>query len=171
METTVNVPDGLTATIDGQTVKVKGPKGELTRAFAHPLVALSMHGNDFKITSKNERRATRALVGTWRAHLKNMFTGVTAEYERKMRVVHVHFPMSVKLEGSRLSVLNLLGQKSPRFAQIEPGVDAKLDGDTITVKGISKEAVGQTISHIENGTKLSNRRDRRRFYDGIYAIA
>lgn len=171
MQATISIPEGVTVTVEGNGVRTKGPKGELSRTFVHPLVTLTKTDGAFTITSKDDRRATRALVGTWRAHLRNMFRGVTQGYERKMKIVHVHFPMSVKVEGNKLLVQNLLGQKSPRAAIIEEGVEARIEGDAITIKGVDKERVGQTIGNIETATKLANRRDRRRFYDGIYATA
>ncbi|QQG39876.1 MAG: 50S ribosomal protein L6 [Candidatus Aenigmatarchaeota archaeon] len=170
MEATIEVPEDVTAVMEGANVRVKGPKGELSRSFRSPLVSVALHDGAFRITSRDERRATRALVGTWRAHLRNMFTGVTAGYEKKMKIIHVHFPMSVKIEGARVAVQNLLGQKSPRYARIETGVEANIEGDEISVKGTSKDAVGQTVSNIETATKLANRRDRRRFYDGVYLV-
>ncbi|MBI4017947.1 MAG: 50S ribosomal protein L6 [Candidatus Aenigmarchaeota archaeon] len=170
MQTTITAPEGVAVRAENGSVHAKGPKGELSRAFVHPLLTLSVKENTLTITSKDDRKETRALVGTWRAHLNNMFTGVTQGFERKMRIVHVHFPMSVKVEGSKLTVQNLLGQKNLKIAPIEDGVDAKIDGENIVLNGIDVEKVGQTVSNIEVATRLSNRRDRRRFYDGIYAV-
>lgn len=171
MEAIVEVPEEVSVALDGNRVHAKGPKGELQRTFANPLVTLELRGRVFRITSRDDRRRTRALVGTWCAHLHNMFAGVTQGFERRMKIVHVHFPMSVKVEGHRLVMQNLLGQKSPRYAAIEEGVEVKIEGDEIVLKGIDADMVGQTASNIEAATLLANRRDRRRFYDGIYLRA
>ena len=109
------------------------------------------------------------MVGTLEAHTKNMFRGVTEGYEYRMKVVFSHFPIQLKLQGSRLEIANFLGEKKARYARIEPGVTAKVGNDEVVLTGIDRELVGTTAANIEHATHIRDR-DPRVFQDGIYMV-
>jgi large subunit ribosomal protein L6 len=109
------------------------------------------------------------MVGTYAAHTKNMMTGVTEGFEYHMKVLYSHFPIQLKLQGTRLEINNFLGEKKPRYAWMEPGVTAKVGNDEIVLSGIDKEAVGTSSANISHATRIRNR-DPRVFQDGIYRI-
>lgn len=114
--------------------------------------------------SKNSKATLNSL-----AHIVNMFNGVTDGYFAKLKVCSGHFPMQVKVEGTKLQIKNFLGEKIPRAASILNGVKVEVKGDMIEVNGIDKEKVAQTAANIEQATRITNR-DRRIFQDGCYLV-
>jgi len=96
-----------------------------------------------------------------------MCIGVTEGYSYKMKVVYSHFPIQLKITGTKLEINNFLGEKNPRFARIEEGVKVTLGNDELSIVGIDRERVGTTAASIERATKIRYR-DPRVFQDGIY---
>jgi large subunit ribosomal protein L6 len=164
---TVKIPDGIEVGQDGNTVAVKGQKGELKREFRHFSVKLEKAGSEIKITSDGRGRKECAVIGTWEAHLKNMFTGVQKGYEAKMKMVYSHFPPKMSVDGKKFVVSNFLGEKRARAVEIEGNVKIDVKKDEITITGANKEEVGQAAASIEQMTKIT-RYDRRVFQDGCY---
>jgi large subunit ribosomal protein L6 len=98
-----------------------------------------------------------------------MIKGVTQGFTYKMKVVYSHFPITVKVQGREVIVENFLGEKVPRKTEIFGNCVVKVSGQDITVEGINKEEVGQTVARIEQLTRVKNR-DPRVFQDGIYLV-
>lgn len=163
----INLPEGVTATLENKIITIKGEKGENSRMFFHPKIDIKLNGNTIEIQSKNVRRKEKALIGTFNAHIKNMITGVTEGFEYKMKTVFSHFPIKTSVEGNEFVIQNFLGERSPRRAKIFEGVNVEAKGEDVTVTGIDKEKVGQTVANIERATKVK-KRDIRVFQDGIY---
>ena len=168
METKIKIPKNIEVEIEDELVKVKGINGNVSKKFYHPKINISKSGDEIIIKTKKDLKKILATVGTWKSHLENMFKGVEKGYEYRMKVSYVHFPMTVSVEGDKVVVKNYLGQKASRYAKILEGVDVKVDGEEIIIKGPNKENVGQTAGNIENATRLKKRRDRRKFSDGVY---
>jgi large subunit ribosomal protein L6 len=165
----VKIPDGVTVRIEGNLVKVTGPKGMLMREMYYPNVSLAIADKDMTITTESGRKKILAICGTFAAHLQNMCIGVTKGYQYRMRVVYSHFPIQLKIAGDRIEVGNFLGEKRSRFARIEKDVKVALGADEVTVTGIDKEAVGKTAANIEHATRIRER-DPRVFQDGVYTV-
>ncbi len=165
----IKVPDGIDAKVSGKTVEVSGPKGKLSRTFDMPNVRISLDGRDILAEADSARRKRRAMIGTLRAHIFNMFKGVTDGFAYKMRVVYSHFPITVKVEGERVLINNFLGERSPRVADIVGDATVEVNGDDIMVKGLKKDEVGQTAFNIEQATSIKYR-DHRTFQDGCYIV-
>jgi large subunit ribosomal protein L6 len=166
----LTIPDGVHITIEGKNVHTKGPKGAMSKLLAHPKLTLAVNGNVVSIScSQSPHRKEKALVGTYKAHIRNMIKGVTTGYETKMKTVFSHFPIKNSVEGNQLVIQNFLGERSPRRAEILPDVTVEVKAESITVSGVDKEKVGQTAANIERATKVRNR-DIRVFQDGIYVI-
>jgi large subunit ribosomal protein L6 len=166
----IKVPDGVQITIEGKTVHVKGQKGTMSKLLSHPKINLSMSNNVVQIScSQSPHRKEKALIGTYKAHIRNMIKGVTQGYECKMKTVFSHFPIKSTVEGNQLVIQNFLGERFARRAEILDNVKAEVKGESITLTGIDKEKVGQTAANIERATKVKNR-DIRVFQDGIYII-
>jgi large subunit ribosomal protein L6 len=163
------IPEGVNATVQGTVLHVSGPKGNLERDMRFPQISVKVDGEEVVIATSSERKRITAMVGTYGAHTKNMFTGVTEGFEYHMKVVYSHFPIQLKLQGNRLEITNFLGEKKSRYARIEQGVSAKVGNDEIILSGIDKEAVGTSSANIEHATRIRNR-DPRVFQDGIYHI-
>ena len=166
----IEIPEGVTATFENSILNVKGEKGELTRTFSHPKINIKINGSNIAIESKNVRRKEKAILGTYVAHIQNMLHGVKNGFEYKMKTVFSHFPIKTTVEESNFVIQNFLGERAPRRAKILEGVTVEAKGEDVTVTGIDKEKVGQTVANIERATKVK-KRDIRVFQDGVYRIS
>lgn len=165
----VKIPEGVTVRIEGNLVKVTGPKGMIMREMYYPNVSLSVEDGEVTIATESGRKKILAVCGTFAAHVENMCIGVTKGYLYRMRAVYAHFPIQMKLAGDRIEIGNFLGEKRPRFARVEKDVKVALGADEVTVTGIDKEAVGKTAANIEHATRIRER-DPRVFQDGVYVV-
>ncbi|MEN6342540.1 MAG: 50S ribosomal protein L6 [Methanospirillum sp.] len=168
-EATAEIPDGVTVSMDGTRVVVTGPKGTLTRDMRFPGIAIAIDDGIVTVSTGVTRKRVVAMVGTLASHIRNMCRGVSDGYEYRMKVVFSHFPIQLKLQGTTLVIDNFLGEKQSRFARIEPGVNAQVGNDAVTLSGIDKEKVGNSAANIEHATRIRNR-DPRVFQDGIYIV-
>lgn len=168
-ESAIQVPEGLSVSLDGDRVKVKGPKGEVSKKFILGDMTMQKKEDKIVLTAPTRRRADRAVLGTTQAHIQNMFRGVTNGVTYRMKIVYSHFPMNVKIQGDKLVIDNFLGEKFPRKANILKNVTVEVKGQDVTLKGIDKDSVSQTAANIEQITKIRER-DLRVFQDGIYII-
>lgn len=165
---TIHVPSGVNVTITGSTIKVKGKSGELTRELKSPMISLKKNGDDVIVSADLPRKKTRALVGTWSAHIRNMVKGVQEPYEYKLKVCFSHFPIKIKVTGDRVIIENFLGERTPRKARIlGAATKVKASGEEVVVTGPDLEAVSQTAANMEQACVIRNF-DARVFQDGIY---
>lgn len=171
IEHTVEIPEGVTATLDGDNITISGPKGSISREFASPRHDIFQEGGALLVRVDMPRSKEKALAGTWKAHLNNMVKGVTDGFTYTLKVLYSHFPMTVEVKGTDFVVNNYFGERVPRRAKILNGVNVKVENKTtVVVSGVDKENVGQTAANIERSTTVKNR-DRRVFQDGIYLIS
>lgn len=168
----IELPDSVQVALEGHSVIVRGPKGEIIKKLVDPMVNLIISGKevivDFNKKIKQNKKS-KMILNTFKAHLKTMIRGVIEGYEYKLKICSGHFPMSVNIEGNKIVIKNFLGERVPRKAEIMKGVKAEIKGDIIILQGIDKEIVGTCAGRIELATKISNR-DRRVFQDGIFLI-
>jgi large subunit ribosomal protein L6 len=166
----VQIPSGITITKTGTVLEVKGAKGALTKDFPNPTLTINVSNGVVEILCPSVVHKTeKALIGTYKAHLRNMIKGVTTGYQYQMKTVFSHFPIKTSVEGDQFVIQNFLGERFPRKAQILPGVKVEVKGDAVTVSGMDIEKVGQTTANIERATKVRNR-DIRVFQDGVYTV-
>ena len=163
----VKVPAGVQASLDGRTVKVKGPKGELAMRIVSPRVEVKVEGGAVAVVCNMARRKDKALVGTYASHLRNMVQGVQEEYEYRLKIVYSHFPIKTKVAGDQFHIDNFIGEKASRRATILPGVKVKVDGDQVVVTSHDLVKAGQTAANIEQACRIRFR-DPRVFQDGVY---
>ena len=140
----ITVAAGVTIDIkDGNTVTVKGPKGELTRTFA-PELGISLEDGTLTVTRPNDLKKNKALHGLTRALINNMVIGVSTGFSKVLEVNGVGYKAAK--QGNKL-VLSL-GYSHP-VEMIDPeGIESSVEGNKITVSGISKEKVGQYAAEI-----------------------
>ena len=172
IEHIVTIPEGVTADYseDG-VVTITGPKGSLNRQFNSTSVAIHQEGGALIVRADMPRRKTKALAGTWNAHLNNMVKGVTEGFTYNLKAFYSHFPMTLEVKGREFVVNNYFGERVPRRADILSGVEVKVNNKVeVVVTGIDKENVGQTAANIERCVVVKNR-DRRVFQDGIYLLS
>ena len=162
IEEILEIPKEITIEVNGLQIIVKGPKGEITRKFnAHNII---VEKQDNKIIVKGKKLS---LARTIKSCIKNMCIGVKDGYEKHMKVVFSHFPITLKIQGNKLEIKNFIGEKSARYAKIEKNSELEIKGQDIIIKGIDKEAVGQTAANLMTATRIRNL-DPRVFQDGIY---
>ncbi|MGM5479993.1 MAG: 50S ribosomal protein L6 [Nanobdellota archaeon] len=169
----IPLPEGITTSCEDAVLTVKGEKGEISRRFFHPKVQITVSKDDdsdcVELSSAKDSLREKKIVRTFRAHIRNMFTGVTEGHEYQLKVCSGHFPMTVSAKNNTLEVKNLFGESVPRKQSFDKDVSVSVDGEIITVTGIDKELVSQTAASFERLTKRSGF-DRKVFQDGIYII-
>jgi large subunit ribosomal protein L6 len=170
MSVDVPVPSEVGLKIEDVMITITGPKGSLSRTMSYPGVKIEQKGGNVVFSAKSNKKAVKAIIGTFGAHLDNMMKGVTKGFEYKLKTVFSHFPITVKQAGSEISINNFLGEKTPRKSRVLGDCKVSIKGDSITVTGMNIEDVAQTAANIELATKVKGR-DRRVFQDGIYLVA
>jgi len=164
---TLELQNGVTATIANGTLTVKGPKGEVARRLIALGVKIATEGQKVKLTAKNATKREKTMLYTFRAHIKNMVRGVQQPWVYTLKICSGHFPMTATLTGQTFALKNFLGEKVPRTCTIPAGVEVKIAGQEIVITSIDRERAGQTAGLLELLTFKPNK-DQRTFQDGIY---
>ena len=165
----IEIPEGVEIEADKGVIKVKGPKGELSRGFKFPRINASVEEKNLVLTAKNATKREKTQMGTMEAHIENMIKGVTEGHIYKLKICSGHFPMNVSISGDMFTIKNFLGEKVPRTLKLKEGATVKIEGTEVMVESIDIETAGQVAADIEQLTKVANR-DIRIFQDGIYII-
>ena len=165
----LEIPSGISCEFSNSTLTCRKGSRELKRKIEIPHVKTKLENNKVVFSCASGNKNQYKIMKSFIAHTKNMFTGLNEDYVYKLESANVHFPMTFKVEGDKFTINNFLGEKTPRFARILPGVKVDVKGAKITVTSSDKDAAGQTAANLEKATKVKNR-DRRIFHDGIYLI-
>ncbi|MCI1645573.1 MAG: 50S ribosomal protein L6 [Olsenella sp.] len=140
----VQIPAGVTVTLDGTTVSVKGSKGELARTFSD-LVSITQEGDVLNVARVDESKESNAQQGLVRTLVHNMVVGVSEGFEKKLELTGVGYRAALKGKDLDLS----LGYSHPVIFACPENISFEVPDNThITVKGISKEQVGQVAAEI-----------------------
>ncbi|MHC1749871.1 MAG: 50S ribosomal protein L6 [Cellulosilyticaceae bacterium] len=140
----IDVPAGVTLTItEGNEVTVKGPKGTLTRTFDSAM-NIAIEENQVVVTRPNDLKRNRSLHGLTRTLIANMITGVTTGFTKVLEVNGVGY--KAQKQGTKL-VLSL-GYSHPVEMEDPQEITSTVEGNKITIAGISKEKVGQFAAEI-----------------------
>ncbi len=138
------VPDGVEIKIDGKHISVKGPKGTLEREI-HKNISVEMKDNTIEVSRVNDEPANRSLHGLTRTLINNMIIGVTNEFSKELQINGVGY--RVAKQGNNLNLT--LGYSHPVLFEAPAGITFDVpNANTIIVKGIDKELVGQTAAVI-----------------------
>ncbi len=142
----VAVPTGVTVTIDGSTVKVKGPKGELSR-IVHRDMQVAVDGGTVTVTRPSDESEHKALHGLTRTLVANMVLGVTAGFRKQLEIVGVGYRAETRPYGLQLA----LGFSHPVEFKAPVGIKITAPQPTsITVEGANKELVGQVAAELRS---------------------
>ena len=140
----VALPSGVTAAVEGQTVKVKGPKGALELVL-HDDVSAQLDDGAVKIDPRAETRRARAMWGLARSMVSNLVTGVTKGFERRLEITGVGYRAAVQGKNLQLS----LGYSHEVLFPIPEGIAIATPRPVeIVVTGIDKQKVGQVAAEI-----------------------
>ncbi len=140
----VAIPSGVDVSVEGQTVKVKGPKGELQHVVAEPIqVAKTEDG--VEVTRPDDERESRSLHGLSRTLIHNMVVGVTDGYEKKLEIHGTGY--RVQNKGGNLEFA--LGYSHPILIEAPDGITFTVENPThFAVQGIDKQLVGEIAANI-----------------------
>ena len=140
----IDIPAGVTVSVSGRNVTVKGSKGELTLAVAEP-IEVQVEENQVLVTRPNEERESRALHGLTRTLINNDIIGVSQGYSKGLEIVGTGYRVQKKGQGLELA----LGFSHPVVVDPPAGIEFAVEGNNkITVSGISKQAVGECAANI-----------------------
>jgi large subunit ribosomal protein L6 len=142
----VVVPKGVTVTLTGQHVSVKGPKGELTRT-VHSDMGLALAGDQLTVSRPSEEKKHKALHGLTRTLVANMVEGVSKGYSKALEIQGVGYKAESKPFGLQLA----LGFSHPVQYKAPPGIKFSVENNTLVkIEGADKEMVGQVAAELRN---------------------
>lgn len=141
----IEIPAGVTITVDQGTVKVQGPKGELSEAVL-PEVTVKNENSQLIVERKSDEKIAKSQHGLMRSLINNMVIGVTKGFEKKLEVNGVGF--RVKGGGQQLEMS--LGFSHPVKYEAPQGIEIKVEKMNITISGIDKQQVGQIAAEIRS---------------------
>jgi len=166
-EEVIELPEGVTVTVEHGDIRVKGPKGEISRRMSAPGVSISANGQKVTLKAKKATKREKKMLYTFLAHIRNMIRGVQQQWVYNLKICAGHFPMTATLTGNKFVLKNFLGEKKPRECIIPAGVEVKVAGQEITISSVNRELAGQTAGLLELLT-FKPYKDQRTFQDGIY---
>jgi large subunit ribosomal protein L6 len=141
----ISVPTGVDVTIDGQTVRVKGPKGELQHTLAEPIRAERADDGTLEVVRPNDERRAKELHGLSRTLVHNMIVGVTEGYRKTLEIAGTGYRVTAK--GGDLEFA--LGFSHPVVVQPPTGITFSVERPTLfSIEGIDKQQVGEVAAKI-----------------------
>ncbi len=141
----VEIPAGVTVTVDDSRVTAKGPQGELSMVLPVP-ITVSVNGNQVAVLRPDDTRTNRSLHGLSRSLIANMLTGVAKGYVKELELEGVGF--KADLQEDKLSLL--LGFSAPVEYVTPKGIKLEIKGKVITVSGPDKQQVGNVAARIRS---------------------
>ena len=142
----IAVPKGVTVTIEGNTVKVKGPKGELKRAIA-PDLKIVYENDQVTVTRPSDESKHKALHGLSRTLVANMIEGVTTGFKKQLEIVGVGYKAETRPYGLQLA----LGFSHPVEYRAPEGIKLSAPAPTsVIIEGANKEVVGQVAAELRS---------------------
>jgi large subunit ribosomal protein L6 len=142
----VTVPKGVTVTLNGNTVKVKGPKGELERTI-NPMMTLRQEGDEIIVERPGDEAEHKAMHGLSRTLVANMVEGVTKGFQKQLDIVGVGYKAETRPYGLQLA----LGYSHPIEYRAPKGIKLTAPAPTtVLVDGANKEIVGQVAAEIRS---------------------
>ncbi len=155
----IPLPAGVSAEIEGNTVRVRGPRGELSRSLS-PTMRITLEDSVITVTRPSDAKPHREMHGLTRTLVANMVTGVSAGYEKVIELYGVGY--RVQQQGQRLTLQ--IGFSHPVLFDLPEGISAKVDSfvptnenqylsSRITLNGIDKELLGQTAATLRANRK------------------
>lgn len=160
----VSIPSGVTATIDGAVLNVKGPKGALSLPLRSE-ISYTLEDGGISVQPANETKAARAFWGMQRTMVQNLITGVTEGFTKKLLITGVGYRAA-----SQGKVLKLqLGYSHDVNFDIPEGIEIKTpDQTTVEISGIDKQKVGQVAAEIRRWRKPEPYKGKGIKYDGEF---
>jgi large subunit ribosomal protein L6 len=160
----ISIPSGVTVSIEPESVRVSGPKGELVERVARE-ISVVQDGDHLLVSRPTDRGEHRALHGLTRSLVANMVQGVTDGYEKRLEIQGVGYRAQLKGKNLELAV----GYSHPLPISAPPGIEFEVPQPTrIVVKGISKQLVGETAAIIRKQRPPEPYKGKGIRYEGEY---
>ena len=161
----IAMPAGVTATVEGQTLTVKGPKGTLSMQLLDDLVKYEVGEGEIRVTPLTGAQPNRAAWGMTRTNVQNLVTGVTEGFTKVLEITGVGYRAQAQGKNLRLQ----LGYSHDVNFQVPEGVDIKTpDQNTVEISGIDKQKVGQVAAEIRRWRKPEPYKGKGIKYRGEY---
>ncbi len=164
------ISEGVTVEIKGNEIHTKGSLGSNARKYNDALLQISKKGNTIVIESVTDKvlaKKAAMVERTFKKELENDMQGVTQHFEKKMKAVFAHFPITVEVKGSDVLIKNIIGERFPRISKIVGNTKLEVKGQNLRIYGTSLDDVSQTSANIRQICKMRNK-DIRVFQDGLY---
>ena len=139
----IKIPAGTDVSVVSSELIVKGKGGTLRRVI-HPAVSVSIDGGTVTVSPAKNNRLARALWGTYAAHVRNMISGVTQPFTKKLQVEGIGYRAELAGKQLKLSV----GFSHPALVVVPEGITVSVDKNSIAVSGADKEQVGQFAAQV-----------------------
>ncbi|MGI4730453.1 MAG: 50S ribosomal protein L6 [Janthinobacterium lividum] len=160
----VPVPAGVTATIDGGLISIKGPKGTLTMPLRDE-ISYSVEGDGIAVAPANDTKRARAFWGMQRTMVQNLITGVTTGFTKKLLITGVGYRANAQGRNLKLQ----LGYSHDVDIAVPEGLDVKTpDNTTVEISGADKQKVGQLAAEIRQWRKPEPYKGKGIKYDGEF---
>jgi large subunit ribosomal protein L9e len=171
---TMDIPDDVKLEVRAKQIRVKGPRGTLTRNFKHLNLDLQIveGGKKLRVESWFGTRKNIAAIRTTLSHISNLIKGVTLGFRYKMRFVYAHFPINASIGDKKdgIEIRNFLGEKRVRRVEMLKGVTVTRSEkvkDELVLEGDDIELVSRSAALINQACHVK-KKDIRKFLDGIY---
>ena len=162
----VAIPSGVTASIEGSTISVKGPKGTLTLGMSD-LIDYKVEGSEISVTPANDTKQARSFWGMQRTLVSNLVEGVTEGFTKVLEISGVGY--RAQAQGNKLKLQ--LGYSHDVDLDVPQGVEVKTpDQTTVEISGIDKQAVGQFAAEIRRWRKPEPYKGKGIKYRGEYVF-
>lgn len=162
----VKIPSGVTVELQGNKLKVKGPKGELIKNM-NPLMKIEIAGDEIKAVRPDNSKLGKSLHGMTRTMISNMIEGVTKGYIKKLELIGVGY----RAQANKNKLNLTLGFSHPIEHVAPQGIEFKMDEEAkniIIISGIDKEMVGETASKVRSYRKPEPYKGKGVRYQGEY---
>ena len=161
----VAIPAGVTASTEGSTLTVKGPKGTLSMALLDDLVKYEIGEGSIAVTPLNQAQRNRAAWGMQRTNVQNLVTGVTEGFTKVLEITGVGYRAAAQGKNLRLQ----LGYSHDVNYAVPEGIEVKTpDPNTVEISGIDKQKVGQVAAEIRRWRKPEPYKGKGIKYRGEY---
>jgi large subunit ribosomal protein L6 len=163
----VEIPEGVTVTQKKHMLQFQGPLGKAFKSFRKIPVDVEVRDSKVLLKTQGTRKRDYSILRTARSIIRNICEGLVVGYTIKMKVVFAHFPITVKVDGKRVSIENFQGERAPRVTNIVGNTKVVPKGEDVVLTGEVWTDITQTAANIESHTKVKGK-DHRVFLDGIY---
>ena len=163
----VIIPEGVKVTQNKHMLRFEGPLGKTFKSFRKIPINIEITESKIILKTIGFRKKDYSILHTARSIIRNICEGLVEGYTIKMKIVFAHFPVTVKVNGKKISIENFQGERAPRITKIVGNTKVIPKGEDVILTGEVWTDITQTAANIEQKTKVKNK-DHRVFLDGIY---